>query len=376
MDQKRVVVKIGTGVLVGKEHKLNHAVIRSIVRQLSELHQKGFELILVSSGAVGAGREIMSTGVKGRSHDDRIEKKMLAAIGQARLMQLYRDSFDISHIPVAQLLLLRQDFHDRERYLSIRTILEKLLEERVIPILNENDPLSSSDLCFSDNDNLAALVALALKADHLIILSDVPGLYTGNPSRHSSLVTSPDPELIACVPEITPQIKSYCSKSISSVGMGGMINKIMAIEMVTRSGIAAHLCYGRKENAILDCLRGKNPGTWFLPQKTKAGTLGKKAWLAGGVVPSGAIVVDAGALKALQNHKSLLAVGIKSIVGSFKKGDVVSIFDEEKVPHGTGLVAYGSQRLAKLESAGPDRSKMAKRLFSNAVIHVDKMVVW
>ncbi|MDO8624632.1 MAG: glutamate 5-kinase, partial [Candidatus Diapherotrites archaeon] len=231
------------------DKKIDHKVIARIARELSDLYRKGLEIVVISSGAVGSGREVMGFSVetihelslrKTQKIDDRLQKKLLAAIGQARLMQLYRESFDESKIPIAQLLLLREDFHNREKYLSIRTILEQLVAHRVIPILNENDPLAPADLCFSDNDNLAALVAVALKADHLVILSDTPGLYNDNPSKNKNA------QLIPVVREITPEIKSYCSESVSGVGVGGMINKIMAIEMATRAGISAYLVYGQK----------------------------------------------------------------------------------------------------------------------------------
>lgn len=353
---KKIVVKVGTGVMVDSSGKLDHKILKQLVSQMASLHKIGHDLILVSSGAVGAGREIASF----KKEDPIIQKRMLAAVGQARLMEYYTHAFKKYGIKVAQILPLRADFHHREKYLTIRDTLERLMANRMISILNENDTLASADLCFSDNDNLAALTAVAVKAHHLVFLTDIKGLYDGDPQ------TNKNAKLIKEVPRITPEMKQKCSKRSGCLGLGGMINKLMSIEMATRACIKADICYGRAKNALIKAVHNQNPGTHFpaLCSVDKSKYLGKKAWLAAGVVPTGTIMIDQGAYQALKQHKSLLAVGIKEILGEFNSSDVVTILNPQKIPVGTGMVHYSSGTL-----------KSAKK-FPKPVIHADDLVLW
>lgn len=354
--KKRIVIKIGTGVLVDKSKKLDHNVLENLVRQIAVLWKQGNELILVSSGAVGAGRELVSF----KKEEPAMEKRMLAAVGQSRLMNQYRSLFGKSKIEVAQVLPLRDDFNNREKYITIRNILERLMFNRIIPIINENDVLASADLCFSDNDNLAALTAVAVKADHLIFLTDLKGLFDKDPNHK-------DAKLIREIKEITPDIKKSCSKTVSQFGLGGMINKLISIDTAMRAGIQADICYGKEKDNLLKAVNGEKPGTHFHPIRhaEKSKYLGKKAWLAAGVVPTGTIIVDSGAYEALRKGKSLLAVGIKDVLGEFNVGDVVTVLNHKKVPVGTGMVHYNSHTL-----------KNPNKNLKKPVIHADDLVIW
>jgi glutamate 5-kinase len=357
MRKKRIVIKVGTGVLVSKSKKLDHTIIKHLVDQMSFLWKEGNELILVSSGAVGAGRELISF----KKEEPTMEKRMLAAVGQSRLMNQYRDLFKKSGIEIAQVLPLRDDFNNREKYITIRNILERLMLNRIIPIINENDVLASADLCFSDNDNLAALTAVAVKADHLVFLTDIKGLFDKDPAKDK------DARLIKEIKEITSDIKKSCSKTVSELGLGGMINKLISIDTAMRAGIKADICYGKDKTNLLKAVEGEKPGTHFfaIHDTEKSKYLGRKAWLAAGVVPTGTIIVDKGAYEALKNRKSLLAVGIKEVIGDFNSGDVVTILNHNKVPVGMGMVHYNSHTLRN-----PN-----KRL-KKPVIHADDLVIW
>lgn len=363
MKPKRLVIKIGTAVLVDAKKRLQHKIIQQVAQQLAGLHREGYELVLVSSGAVGAGRDVIDV----ESEEPLIRRRVLASIGQARLMQLWSQYFSKYGIIAAQVLPLRDDFHDREKYLTIRTTLERLLVNRVIPILNENDVLSSASLKFSDNDNLAVLTAIAIKADRLIFMSDTPGFYDKNPQTHK------DAKLIKHVPEITDAIKQACSKSVSGVGLGGMINKMLAIEVATRACIDADICYGKEKNVLKKVLNGPHPGTHFSALCTldKSNYLGKKAWLSAGVVPTGTIVIDRGAYDALKKKKSLLIVGVKGIVGDFHADEVVSLKLPDDTAIGTGLAHYGAQRLQAYLSKTAHKGD-----FKKPVVHADNMVIW
>ncbi|MBU0576949.1 glutamate 5-kinase [Patescibacteria group bacterium] len=354
--KKRIVIKVGTGVLVTKTGKLDQKVLSHIVDQMAALLKEGHQLILVSSGAVGAGRELISF----KKEEATMEKRMLAAVGQTRLMEKYRNLFEKYGIEVAQILPLRDDFHHREKYITIRDTLERLMTNRIIPILNENDVLASADLRFSDNDNLAALTAVAVKADHIIFLTDIKGLYDANPDRNKNA------KLIKEVKEITPEIKKEASGAVSKLGLGGMINKLVSIEMCTRACIEADICYGKGEESLSNAALGLRPGTHFpaICHTKKAKYLGRKAWLAAGVVPTGSIVIDEGAYDALKKGKSLLAVGVKKVMGQFNSGDVVSILDQKNIPIGTGMVHCSSEALN------------LKDHLSKPVIHADNLVVW
>lgn len=356
-SNKRIVIKVGTGVLVSKSKKLDHKVLGHLVKQMSDLWKEGNELILVSSGAVGAGRELVSF----KKEEATMEKRMLAAVGQSRLMNQYRSLFNKSGIEIAQIMPLRDDYHNREKYITIRDTLERLMLNRIIPILNENDVLASVDLCFSDNDNLAALTAVAIKADHLIFLTDTKGLFDKDPTKYKGA------KLIKEVKEITPELKKACSKTVIGLGLGGMINKLISIDMVMHACIEADICYGKEKNALLNAASGLNSGTHFsaVCKTKKSKYLGKKSWLAAGVVPTGTIIVDKGAYEALKKRKSLLAVGIKSVIGDFNSDDVVTILNHKKIPIGTGMVHYNSHTLRN-----PN-----KRL-KKPVIHADHLVIW
>ena len=343
--------------MVSKSKKLDHKILKHLVKQMSVLWKEGNELILVSSGAVGAGRELISF----KKEETTMEKRMLAAVGQSRLLNQYRNLFSKSGVEVAQVLPLRDDFHNREKYITIRDTLERLMLNRIIPIINENDVLASADLCFSDNDNLAALTAVAVKADHLVFLTDTKGLFDKDPTKYKNA------KLIKEIKEITPEIKKSCSKTVSELGLGGMINKLISIDTVMKAGIQADICYGKDQNNLLKAVKGDKPGTHFLAVRhtEKSKYLGKKSWLAAGVVPTGTIVIDKGAYEALKKHKSLLAVGIRDVIGDFNSNNVVTILSQNKIPIGIGIIHYNSHTL-----------KNPNKKLKKPVIHANDLVIW
>jgi len=290
-----------------------------------------------------------------------MEKRMLAAVGQVSLMRYYQSYFEEKGIAVAQILPLRSDFHDRKRYITIRDILERLLKNKVVPILNENDVLATADLCFSDNDNLAALTSVAIKADQLVFLTEREGIFDKDPRKYS------DAKLFKEVREITPELKKACATGKSALGLGGMINKLLAVEMAMKACIEVEICRGGTKDSLMEAVHGKNPGTRFpaICSMSAGKFLGSKSWLAAGVVPTGTLIIDSGAHKALKAGKSLLAVGVKDVLGEFAAGDIVAIADEKRVPLGTGKVRFNSAILAG------DRHSIKK-----PVIHANDMVVW
>lgn len=363
----RLVVKVGTAVLL-KDRQLDHGFLFELARQISALMKQGHEVILVSSGAVASGRELM----RFEGEDPATEKRLLASVGQARLIHIYREAFERFGFQVSQILPLRSDFHDRRKFLALRGILERLAHHHVLPILNENDTLAAADLCFSDNDNLGALTAVAMRADRFIILTDIAGLYDRDPRASGA-------ELIREVAHVTDAMKRACSGSMSGLGLGGMINKVLSAEMASRSGVETTIAYGRTPDVLLKIASGENPGTRFTanPDGRRHSSFSRKHWIACGVVPSGSIRIDSGAYAALKNRKSLLAVGIQEAAGDFGSGEVVTLLNPERVPVGTGISRYGSRRLARLNDLpAAERSAIAPHLFRKPVIHADDLVLW
>jgi glutamate 5-kinase len=329
MAYKRVVVKIGTNLLAENLCGLRTNLINQIAKQISVLKKKGTEVLIVTSGAIGAG--CLELGVK-KSRE--IEtRQALAAIGQSSVMRAYHDAFSKFNVKVAQILLTYEDFSNRKRYLNLRKALDKLISLGVIAIINENDPLSVDEIgtTFGDNDKLSALVAGKVNADLLIILSDIDGLYDKNPKTHK------DAKLIRNVNSITKDIEKAAGKSGSAFAIGGMITKIKAAKIAMDSGCDVVICNGKKKNILEKVLLGKE-GTLF---KAKGKLSNKERWIKFSKA-KGKVIVDSGALSALQNHKSLLFVGISKVTGDFKKGDIVLVNDIVK-----GIVEYSSEELSK-----------------------------
>ena len=341
---KRIVFKFGTNILRGDDGYVSLPRIFSFIEDLSHLVKQGKEVIVVTSGAVGLGKKRLGLD----STEGVALKQACAAIGQGKLMSIYESGFDTYGIVSSQILLTEDDFSLRKRYLSLRTTLNKLLELGVVPIINQNDTVSTIEVdpqyehmqvCFSDNDKLSALVASELDADLLVILSDIEGLYDANPK------TNPNANIIRKVDEVTDEILSLGSDA-SSGGRGGMRTKLEAARMVTRFGGKVLIANGKAPFILKRIFDGEEVGTMFLPQKESMSD--KKRWIGYATNIIGKIVVNDGAKQALLAQKSLLPIGVCDIINEFKKGDVISILDEQETEIARGIVNYDSDSCKKL----------------------------
>ncbi|MCS7021226.1 MAG: glutamate 5-kinase [Gemmataceae bacterium] len=338
-----VVVKVGTNVLTDNDGQLDHQQVQALVDQLERLHQDGRRVVLVSSGAIGAGMKQL--GLSQRP-SELPQLQACAAVGQSRLMQTYQQCFAPYKRPVAQILLTAGDFEHRVRYLNVRNTIHALFEYGAMPIINENDTVSVAEIRFGDNDHLAALVTNLLQAPLLILLTSVDGLYSEDPR------VSPSARLLTTVERIDGTITSMAAATRSSLGTGGMKSKLRAARQVTAAGEAVVIANGRQER-ILDRLFAAEPvGTLFLPHGEDLPAW--KRWLGFSVRPKGTLHIDAGAERALiDQRKSLLPVGVVRVEGNFSKGDLVAICGPGGREIARGLCNYSAieaQRLCGLSS--------------------------
>lgn len=346
VNAKRVVVKLGTNVLRNDEGYVSLPRIYSFIENMASLVMAGKEVILITSGAVGLGKKRLNL----QDTQGTALKQACAAIGQGKLMAIYEGGFEAYGLVAAQILLTEDDFSVRERYLSLRTTLNKLLELGAIPVINQNDTVSTRNVvlrdgiedmqvCFSDNDKLSALVASELDADLLIILSDIAGLYDDNPK------TNKDAKLIKCVEKVDDSILALAS-GISSGGRGGMETKLKAARQVTRFGGKVLIANGKEPYVIRRIFEGEDLGTMFLPENRSMSD--KRRWIGYATNIIGKIVVNNGAKKALLAEKSLLPIGVIDVINTFQKGDVISILDENKHEFARGIVNYDSNSCQKV----------------------------
>jgi len=352
---RRVVIKVGSAVLTNDDG-LDYSIITTIARQVSFLQSTGREVILVSSGAVAAGRKRL--GIVKTPHEELKVKQALAATGQGLLMQDYEQAFADLNQPVAQVLLTHGDLSSRERYLNVRNTVLTLFQFGVVPIINENDTVSAEELRFSDNDTLGALMTNMIGADMFIILTDVDSLYTGNPSEDATA------RPIYTVARITKEIEKMAGHSTSSLGTGGMMAKIRAAKMVAACG------------GILQALfSGELVGTFFLPGTGKMNR--RKHWIAYVLKPQGMLVVDNGARRALvEQGKSLLPSGITEVRGSFPLGAPVHCLDGEGQVIAAGLSNYSSSDLEKIKGRKTcEIVDLLGRKEHDEVIHRDNLVL-
>lgn len=345
INAKRIVIKLGTNVLRNEDGEVAISRIYSFIEDMSKLVKQGKEVILVTSGAVGLGKKKLNLD---STAEDGV-KQACAAVGQSRLMSFYENGFGIYDIPIAQILLTEDDFSLRYRYLSLRTTLNKILEFGVVPIINQNDTvstikmnamLSGMKVCFADNDKLSALVASELDADLLILLSDIDGLYTSNPKEN------PEAELINEVDGVTDEIMALGTDA-SEGGRGGMRTKLEAAKLVTRFGGKVLIANGKIPYVISKIFNKEEIGTMFLPSNENLPD--KKRWIGYATNIRGQIVVNNGAKKAiLEQYSSLLPIGIVNVINDFKQGEVVSICDENNVEFARGMVNYNSEECRQI----------------------------
>lgn len=372
-EANRIVIKFGTNILTNEEGEVSLPRVYSFIEDVSKLQKSGKEVILVTSGAVGLGKKKLGL----ESTEATALKQACAAIGQSKLMSIYEDGFDQYNLIVAQILLTEDDFSQRKKYLSLRITLNKLLELGVIPIINQNDTVSTIELdelftdmqvCFSDNDKLSALVASELDADLLVILSDVDGLFDSNPK------TNPDAKIIPVVEKVTKDILDF-GEGASAGGRGGMKTKLEAARLVTRSGGVVLISNGKTPSVISQIFSGKELGTMFLPNDELLS--GKKRWIGYATNILGKIIVNYGAKKAItEKESSLLPVGVVKVVNEFKKGEVISILDENEREIARGIVNYGSEDCKKIAGVkSDDISKILGHKNYDAVITRDNITI-
>jgi len=347
-DYTRIVIKIGASLLYAKD-KLDTDFIERVAAQVVHLIEEGKEVALVSSGAIACGMSVL--GLKARPKGLAI-LQAVAAVGQHELMYAWRKAFKEKGLNCAQVLLTWEDFNSRRRYLNAKNTLHTLLSLKSLPIINENDTVSTDEIKFGDNDRLSALVAALISADILIILSDVDGLLDKNK------------EVIKVVDEITPGIRSLACPTDKKVCVGGMITKIEAVKIAMDSGIPCVIANGANSGVILSAVNeaGKE-GTLFLSGKDRLGA--KKRWLAFSAKAKGRIVVDDGAKKALLNKKSLLSIGVTEVEGDFGVGDIVRVADSKNCEFAKGKVRLSSRQLDKFKGCRCDKE----------VIHCDNIVI-
>lgn len=349
--KKRIVVKIGSNVLALQDGTLDLKNIEQLTVQVGKLISQQVEVILISSGAVAAGRAFITPPQK---TDEVSRRQLFAAVGQIRLINIYAEQFSRQNCICAQVLVTKDDFRDREHYMNMKNCISVLLQNNVIPILNENDVISVSELMFTDNDELAGLVLGMVDADKLILLSNVKGIFNGAPGDASS-------ELVPVIEFGDSSFENYISSEKSNFGRGGMLTKCSIANKVASLGIPVHIAHGKDENVLLDIMVDKPTGTLFTPRKNLSSV---KKWVAHseGFV-KGNVIIDEGAQKALQSNKptSLLPVGITRIEGSFKKGDVIRITSASGKQLGVGRAEYGSEKA----------SGLLRRKNEKALVHYD-----
>jgi glutamate 5-kinase len=330
----RIIIKIGSNVFTQENGLPDLERIAHLVEQITALKKRGMEVILVSSGAVASGRSLITVSEKS---DAVATRQLLASIGQVKLINTYSQLFGRFDILCSQVLVTKEDFRDRVHYLNMKNCLEILLQHQVVPVVNENDVVSITELMFTDNDELAGLIASMLNADALIVLTNVDGIYNGDPKLKGSKV----------IEEVTGaaiDFSTYVSASRSQFGRGGMITKSTMAQKVAQLGIAVHIANGTKHNILTDVLSGKAMHTRFTPTKK---TSGKKKWIAHSEnSATGVVQVNKGAKTALLSSKasSLLPIGVVNILSDFKKGEIIKLVDEDKKIIGLGIAEYGSDK--------------------------------
>ncbi len=368
---RRIVAKLGTNLLTAGGEQLDLAMMSALVGQVAQLHREGAEVILVTSGAIAAGRHQLGA-VQGQR--DIPSRQVLAAVGQSHLMQSYDQLFSWHGIVIAQALLSRRDLTDRVGYLNARNTLLALLELRVVPVVNENDVVAVEEIegaRIGDNDNLSALVANLVDADLLALLTDTGGLYTADPRLDKKA------RLIRRVERVDGEIEQLAGgpSHPGTRGVGGMATKVEAAKLATAGGATVAIIGGEEKDALLRLARGDEVGTLFPPQVDRMES--RKRWMLSRLAVRGRIVVDAGAAKALrEGNKSLLPAGVKSVEGGFERGDGVDICGPEGERLACGIVNYSSREVEAIRGLRSDRiGEALGHEYGSEVVHRDNLVV-
>jgi glutamate 5-kinase len=363
---KRLVIKVGSRVITDADNGLDPAVIGRLAAEVAGVRAAGREVIIVSSGAVAAGRKELGSGLKPRTIP---QKQAAAAVGQSRLMHAYEEAFAVSGHKVAQILLTRDDLADRQRFLNARATLDTLLDCGIIPIINENDTVVVEEIKFGDNDNLSALVTNLIEAHLLVIMTDIQGLYDKDPR------TNPDARLIPLVRNITRDLERAAGGAGSAVGTGGMATKLAAAKKVGRSGVPSIIIDGRKPGLLERVLAGEELGTLFLAAREVLNR--RKHWIAYTSRPRGRITVDGGAAEVLHQHgRSLLPSGVLRVEGEFERGTCVRVCGPDGAEFARGITDYSWREIGKI--LGCKSSEIEQILgyrYGDEIIHRDNLVI-
>ena len=369
-SSNRLVVKIGSSILVDEaKGEIRHDWLNALTDDVARLHKGGCEVVLVSSGAIRLGR----THLKLTPGPLRLEESQAAAAtGQIQLAHAYQAALARYGITVAQVLLTLDDSEERRRYLNARQTMATLLGLKAVPVINENDTVATDEIRFGDNDRLGARVAEMISADTLVLLSDIDGLYTGDPRSDSSATFIPE------IREITPAIEAMGGSAASEMSNGGMVTKLMAGRIAMAAGCRMAIADGRAVGALGALIDGKARCSWFLPDyESGASPLSaRKKWIKGSLKTAGSLTIDDGAVKALSAGKSLLPAGVTEIEGEFKRGDVVDVKDHAGRLLARGLVAYAAEDARRIAGR---KSAEIERLLGfrgrDEIVHRDDLVV-
>ena len=369
IEHRRVIVKVGTNLLTGGGDALDADVMSNVVRQIAAVRERGSEVIVVTSGAIAAGRQQLGDF---EPHRDVPSRQVLAAVGQSRLMAAWDRLFDLHGLSCAQTLLTRRDLADRPGYLNARNTLLSLLALGVVPVVNENDVVSMEEIqasAIGDNDNLSAQVANLVDADLLLMLTTIDGLYTADPSH------DPDARMIERIERIDAAIEHAARGAPGERGTGGMVTKVEAARIATQSGTHVVIADGRAEDVILRAAAGETVGTHFLPTGDR--TESRRRYLLSGLPVRGHLVIDDGAARALeQDGKSLLPAGIVEVDGNFQRGDVVRILSAQRQHLANGMSNYGATDVARIRGLHSDRiAGVLGYEYGEEVVHRSNMVL-
>lgn len=363
---KTAVVKIGSSVLTHDDGSLDESVFKEIAKQVFSLKQRGVRTIIVSSGAIASGMKKLGLSSKPVEID---VKQAISACGQTELIRSYEEAFSEFGLNVAQILLTRDGFSDRKRFLNSRKTVRRLLEMEIIPVINENDTVSFEEIMFGDNDNLAALVISLTEADLLVLLSDVEGFFDKDPAK------SEDARLLSTIAEIDSRIESFAGDTFGRTTSGGMRTKIQAARSAAAFGVPTIIANGKRKDSLLSIFDGREYGTVILP--TRERLRGRKHWIAYTLKPRGKLILDEGAAEAItRKGRSLLPSGIREVEGEFEIGELVSCFDSSEVEISRGLCSYGSSEVRRI--IGRKSSEIEDVLgyrYSDEIIHRNEMVV-
>jgi glutamate 5-kinase len=364
-QSKRWVVKVGSSLVTNNGRGLDLSAIEDWAGQLVAMQKLGIQVVLVSSGAVAEG--VARLDLKSRPKQVQLQQAA-AAVGQMGLIQAYESCFMRHGVHAAQILLSHDDLSDRTRYLNARSTLTTLLEMGVIPVVNENDTVATAELCFGDNDTLAALVANLINADVMLILTDQDGLFDADPRNNTSA------KLVASASAIDGSLSKMAGTG-GSLGRGGMVTKISAAKLASRSGTNTLIANGRERQILSRLLEGEEIGTLLYADSEPV--TAKKQWLASQLTLKGSLVLDAGAVKVLKDSgRSLLAVGIKSVTGQFERGEVVSCLDEIGVEIARGLVNFDSNEIEKIKGQSSENiENLLGYAGEEEIIHRDNLIL-